>query len=277
MKFDCHGVLMADVPNAGVSRQDTNARSGNPRHDVNSGKFGDGGGRARRNTTPANVNAKDFARMRDAVREAARQFKGALTIENIQSFINKRASNPNAVNVQQFAQLVQQQQMDDLVDAITGKAHGGVKLNVPRDYIKKVLAGLSDDDVAEIVARVQARGIKDPHLNIGKALDKTRRDSVKEKHAALQASDAVEMFVAAEEQGLDVEEELSRIFDPVELAEVFAKAIPAPVINIEPPQVIVQSPPPQRMRNTPVRDSNGLISYTIQEPMNEDPNDVPVS
>jgi len=255
MRFDKHGVLLADVPNAGVARRDPNARSGNPSHDVRSGKFAPGGGR-RRTTPPANVDAAAYARMRDAVREAARQYKGNLTPENLQAFINQRATNPAAVNLQAFAQAVAQQQLDDIVDVLDARNHGGLKVTAPRSYIGQVLAGISDDDVAEIIQRLQARGIKDAHIVVGRALPKERRD-------VAQPIEASEQFEWIEES----EPESSPEMNPVELADIIAKALPTPQVTVEAPQITVEVPP-QRMRNTPVRDEkSGLILYTIQEPM----------
>lgn len=258
-------VLMADVPNAGVARQDANTKSGNAAHDIHSGKFGSTGGQAR-TTPPANTQPAEYARMLDAVREAARRFPGGLSATNLQAFVNQRASNPAAVNIQQFAQMATQQQLNDLVDVLDTRTTPGAKLTAPRGWVKKVLAGLSDDDVAEIVARLQARGIKDPHLNVGKGLSAERRQAVKDRHAALQASDQFEWI---EESDEDSPAEMSQVsqLDPVQLAEAIARAVPVPEITVE-PQILVQVPPPQRVKNTPVRDEKtGLIAYTIQEPL----------
>ena len=249
-------VMLADVAPSGVSRVDPNAASGNPRHDTRSGKFGSGGGGGgKRVTPPANVDRSAYLRMLDAIREAARSYSGKLTPENIQAFIAKRAQNPAAVNIQAFMQAAAQQQLHDVVDVLDNELRTvtGPKMTAPRGYIQKVLAGASDDDVSEIIARLAARGndaAKAAKLVIGRA----GRDRKEALQAKVQAADFEDQSWAVE---LDDEEEPP--LDPVQLVAALAEKIeiPAPVVHLT-PQITVEVPPPGPVRKEIVRDANGL-------------------
>jgi hypothetical protein len=257
-------ILLADVPNANVSRIDPNAKSGNPRHDARSGKFGPGGGGKKRPQPPANVNPVDYYRMLDAVREAARRFDGEITEENLQSFIEERANNPEAVNIQQFAALVGQQRIADLVDIIDGSTPGGkrtIKVSAPRSYVKKVLAGLTDDDVAEIVHRLEQRG-NDPEIMdkwiIGKRLPKERQDAVREKKSKLTASEwkPDPLYDLELAEAFDEFEREHLGYDPLQLAEAI-RNMPQPVIEVK-PEIVVKMPQQKPLRREIIRDEKGL-------------------
>lgn len=274
MRFDRNGILLADVVGSGVAKTAAATKSGNPAHDTHSGKFGSTGGGAKKKATPANVDPAAFARYRDAVREAARKFPGKLTPENLQSFIKSRADDPTAVNIQQFAQLVQQQQLDDLVDALDTN-HGGFQVTPPKGYVSKMLAGLSDDDMTEIVARLKARGVKDPHLKFGRSLPKDRHEVVKAKTQAKEEAAKVTAF-DFDPTGDDViflerppEKDWAQMADAITAS--MAK-IPAPVINIAPPevhvepaQITVEVPPHPLTRKSVERDAKGLITRVTEE------------
>lgn len=275
--FDRDGVLLADVVGSGVSNVAAGQKSGNKLHDTRSGKFGGGGGPAKKSNAPANVDPAAYARYLDAVREAARKFPGQLTPENLQSFIKTRAADPSAVNIAQFAQLAQQQQIQDVVDSLSPN-HGGFKTEAPTGYVKKVLAGLSDDDVTEIVARLKARGISDPHINIGRSMPSDRHDTVKEKTAAKEEKAKAVTAFDFEPTGEDViflerppEKDWAQMADAITAS--MAK-IPAPVINIAPPevhvepaQITVEVPPYPLTAKTIERDENGLIKRVTEEPL----------
>lgn len=275
MYFDHDGVLLADVVGSGVARQAAGTRSGNPLHDTHSGKFGGGGGDPKKKA-PANVDPAAFARYRDAVREAARKFPGQLTAENIQSFIADRADDPSAVNIQQFAQLVQQQQLDDLVDALAPN-HGGFQVTAPKGYVSKTLAGLSDDDVTEIVARLKARGVKDPHLKFGRSLPKDRHETVKAKSDAKDEAAKVTAFDFEPTDDAVIFLERPPEKDWAQMADAITASmakIPAPVINIAPPEVRVEPAQitvevaAQPLTSKSVeRDENGLITRVTEEPI----------
>ena len=160
-------VLLADVPGAGVSRIDPNARSGNPRHDVRSGKFGaGGGGRKPQIPTPAGTDPLAFARLTDAVRDAARQFDD-FDEGDAQEFLAARARDPSAVDLQAFIAMVREQHVTDLIDILDQQMRGSgikrmgrrmVKVQAPRGYVRRALAGLEGTEIDSIMHRLAARG-----------------------------------------------------------------------------------------------------------------------
>lgn len=154
-------ILLADVPNAGRSNIDPNATSGNPAHDVRSGKFGETGGGKKKETPPANTDPLEYHRMLDAVRDAARQFD-TLDEASISDFLKGRAKFPEAVNLQQFMQAVIEQRKTDLVDMISEQLRGGpkrkVKMTVPRGFLKKALTNADPGMKDEIMQRLIALG-----------------------------------------------------------------------------------------------------------------------
>lgn len=254
IQWDIDGfpVMLADVTPSGVAKIDPNAKSGNDAHDTRSGKFAAKAGGKKRPTAPANVDRREFARMRDAVREAARAYAGNLNEENLMSFIAKRAANPGAVNIQQFMQLVQQQQLDDIVDVLHSP-RSGPKLSAPRGYLQKVLAGATDDDVAEIIERLQARGIKDAHVVISKKLPRERREVAQPVEASLgfewveEEDDAPAEFHAVSEETMQAV--LSRIDNQT-----------PPIIEFK-PEIRVEVP---RRKRVPIRDERGLLTEIIE-------------
>lgn len=168
MKFGKGGVIMADVPNAGIARRDPNAASGNPQHDVRSGKFGTGGGKKPQQQVPAGSDPLEYARMLDAVRDAAREFDNPM-IGDIEEFLKGRAKNPEVVDAQAFLSLVQKQRMDDLVDlldssmrrsGILSRGRRKVRVVAPKGYLKKLIHSLQDDQLAQVFHRLEAMGHK---------------------------------------------------------------------------------------------------------------------
>lgn len=153
-------ILLADVPNAGRSKLDPNAKSGNPAHDVRSGKFGKMGPKPKEEP-PANSDPLEYQRMLDAVRDAARQFD-TIDEATIGEFLKGRAKFPEAVNLQQFMQAVVEQRKTDLVDLLSEQLRGGpkrkVRLTVPRNFVKTSLANLDQPMRDEIAQRLIARG-----------------------------------------------------------------------------------------------------------------------
>lgn len=180
-------VYLANVAPSGVSRVDPNAKSGNPRHDTSSGKFGAGGGRKKGTVAPPNVDRAAYGRMLDAVKEAARRFPGGLTPENIQTFIAEKAKNPNAVNMQAFLAAAAQQQISDVVEILSPESTGP-KLSAPRGYVQKVLKGLSDDDVTEIIQRLAAM-TKDEQKAARLVLGKAPKEHKEKLEKTLAATD----------------------------------------------------------------------------------------
>lgn len=158
--FDANGMLMADVPGSGVSRKDSNAKSGNPNHDTRSGKFGGGGNQPRNATPPANTSQLDYHRMLDAVREAARSIDEP-NEDTISEFIHGRASSPDQVDVAQFLALVTQQRKQDLVDVLDQQLRGAkykVRMTASRVYMRRIMRTLEPQDAQEVIHRLEAMG-----------------------------------------------------------------------------------------------------------------------
>jgi hypothetical protein len=168
MKFDTNGVLLADVPNAGVSRTAAGQRSGNPRHDIHSGKFGAGGGGGGAPGTPAPAGADpvEYARMLDAVREAAREFDNPQE-GDIRDFIKGRANSPDQVDIQNFMDMVTEQRKSDLVDLLDqnlrasgpmARGRRKVKLSAPKGYVRRLLRQLDPESLGEVMHRLESMG-----------------------------------------------------------------------------------------------------------------------
>lgn len=214
-------VLLADVPDAGTSKVDPNAKSGNPRHDVRSGKFGSGGGGGRGVPAPPNIEAVDWFRMLDAVREAARQGEG-LTEADLRDFIAARAKNPRAVNLQNFMQLVQQQKLADLVDILDGQmrkdglrvsGRKSIRVIAPRGFVKKSIGTLPEGDLAQVAHRLEARGHDPQDVDewlVQRRVHPDKHEAVRTAKSKIQASDdwffdEILEFEHAEEQETDEE------------------------------------------------------------------------
>lgn len=162
MRWDRNGLRLADVPGAGISRIDANAPSGNPRHDIRSGKFGAGGATRARRPVPANVDALAYARMLDAVRTAARTLD-TIDEKTLQEFIDERANAPEAVDIQNFMTMVTEQRKADLLDIIDTamrETQPGEKIsvNAPPGLVARYMRSLGSDHVAEIMTRLEGMG-----------------------------------------------------------------------------------------------------------------------
>ena len=162
MRWDRNGLLLADVPGAGISRTDPNARSGNPRHDIRSGKFGGGGATNQPRPIPANVDALAYARQLDAVRMAARTLP-VVDEKAVQAFINERANAPEQVDIQAFLAMVTEQRKADLTDIIDEsmrETQPGERIHIqaPPGLLRSYMRALGPDAVAEIMSRLEGMG-----------------------------------------------------------------------------------------------------------------------
>jgi len=192
-------ILLAEVPNAGVSSVDPNAKSGNPLHDKNSGKFSEGGGGPQTVnplSPPDNVDPMEWKRRVDAVRDAAREFD-QLAIGDIKEFLAGRSTRElDPGELDQFLADVNEQRITDAVDILDRqirtkdenfeRGRRTVKLQAPRGWVKSVISTLDDDRLAEIINRLQARGhdrakLEDELLHNRAAVSENRYDSIKTK------------------------------------------------------------------------------------------------
>lgn len=281
MEFDNHGkVILADVPNAGVSRVDPNAKSGNPRHDARSGKFGGGGAGRRGAPRPANADALAFARMVDKVRLAAQQLKGQPGVEDIQKWLKGKVDNPGQVDAEGFLQMVQAQRMSNLVDAIDsrmrskGLANKGIRVVASRGFIKNILKELTPDQIADVAHRVESLGHqgKDVDRFLGRRVDQEALDAAATRREKLAASDTalsplgIENFPEVLELNLNTVEKTPDMAS-VEMAAALVKLVelqqnqPPPVIHVT-PQVTVHVPPRNRKF---IRDKKTGVVIGVEE------------
>ena len=264
MRWDKNGkVILADVAPSGVARVDPNAKSGNPRHDTRSGKFGSGGGR-RGAPRPANADALAFARMVDKIRLAATQMKGQPGVEDIEKWLKGKVDNPGEVDAEGFLQQVQAQRMSNLVDAIDsrlrkqGFANKGIRVVASRGYIKNVLKELTPDQIADVAHRVEALGHqgKDVDRFLGRRVGQENLDAAAQRREKLAASDLDESALGIESFPEVLELNLNtRTRTPDMAAEEMAKAVVKlaelqsnqrpPEIHVT-PQVNVHVPPRNR-------------------------------
>ena len=166
-------MLLADVPNAGASTIDPDAASGNPRHDVKSGKFGSGGAQQGdpQDNLPANTDdMQAYLRQMDAVRDIAREMD-ELAQGDIAELLAGRLTRPlEQEEITAFLTKVRQQRIDDLVDMLdwqfrnlienVKRGRRRVRLTAPRGWIRKTFNAMSDDEVLSVINRLEARGHK---------------------------------------------------------------------------------------------------------------------
>lgn len=160
-------IELAAVPGSGASRVDPNARSGNPRHDTRSGKFGAGGGsKPKAPQAPANVDPHEYQRMLAAARDAAREFDTPGE-GDIREFLAGRARNPDQVDIPGFLQLVRQQRISDMSDMLdqqfraTGpmkQARRKVRVSAPKGFLRKALKDLDQTEIDQLVSVISSRG-----------------------------------------------------------------------------------------------------------------------
>lgn len=266
-------ILLADVPNAGVSNVSTTQRSGNRRHDSRSGKFSPGGGRkpaAKGGLPDQQVDHHELRRMLDAVRDAAREFDTP-DEGDVREFLKGRAADPSKVNVADFLARVKQQRLDDVADLVdqqmrsSGPLKQGrrkVTLRAPRGFLKRAIGGLDADQIAEVMHRLEARGHDAAEVEgfFGKRVhEDTHADAVTKKHGIAAADWAWDE--PGEHVVLDYPDRDEQ--DTLEFAERIMRSLPQPVINVT-PQITVQAPRP--MRTEVLRDERGLALGTRQIP-----------
>jgi hypothetical protein len=206
-------VLLANVPNAGVSNVDTNAKSGNANHDVRSGKFGSGAKKAQdkaqrdlqnpsevpaqQKTNPAiDPQTMDLLRRRsDLVRAGAREIH-ELGPGDVQDFLAGRVTDPSQVDVQAFLHDVHEARLSDIVDILDSRLRKSsaamlttrrlVKVAAPKAWIGTAFNGLQDDDVISVLKRLEARGHASKEIlktALGNIRDAGRREALQSAFA----------------------------------------------------------------------------------------------
>lgn len=147
-------------------------RSGNPAHDVGSGRFGSTGRNKKKDKPegqPGSAAEGSDQRRRDAVVDAARTL-GDLTPAGVEQFVRRRWAGRRALtqeDIDAFAADARRQRVHDVVDALDYRIrralHGraGSKLphvEIPRGLQSKSLQGLDRDELLTIFTRLRERG-----------------------------------------------------------------------------------------------------------------------
>jgi hypothetical protein len=161
---------------AGATIVDPDAKSGNPHHEVGSGRFGYGPGKTNRRRTqdrramtapPAQVDS--VQRRRDAVIDAARTLDD-LSPTGVATFVRKRWSGTKVLtdaDIQAFSNDALAQRLQDITDSLDYRVRkavygrGGakvVKIEFPRGLARSTLRGLDNNQIATVLTRLRARG-----------------------------------------------------------------------------------------------------------------------
>ena len=201
-------VLLADVAPANISKRAATQKSGNPLHDIRSGKFGAGKTAPQKTVplhgpqAPPNVDPVEWKRFTDAVRTAAREFDNP-QISDVQDFINAHAKNPQAVDAQQFLAAVQEQRLNDLVDALDHQLRGAgsiqtgrrrLRIVTPRGYLRKLLNTATPEQMAEVAHRLESLGHDPEQVDkfLKNRVPASTHQQIDQHKAAIQASDVWE-------------------------------------------------------------------------------------
>lgn len=199
-------LLLANVAPANISNVAPGQVSGNPLHDIRSGKFGAGKTAPQPNKVPQlgpkappNVDPVEWKRFTDAVRTAAREFDNP-KINDIQDFINAHAKNPQAVDPAEFLAAVQEQRVSDIVDALDHQLRQGgsiqtgrrrVRIVTPRGYLKKMIGSTTPQQLAEVAHRLESLGHDPQQVDtfLKARIPPANHQAVDQYKAAIQASD----------------------------------------------------------------------------------------
>lgn len=175
--FDEHG---APALLQGATTIDPNTRSGNPHHEISSGRFGrapGGGVRSRgsgpsRAPSPPSLPPADKARSsqvrrRDALIDAARTLDD-LSPDGVREFVTRRWAGTRVLtdsDVQSFSEDAQRQRIEDVIDALDYRVRRGVfgrqriiRVELPRGLARQTIRGLSDDEISSVLRRLRERG-----------------------------------------------------------------------------------------------------------------------
>lgn len=169
-------------------REIPGTRSGNPHHEIYTGRFGNGPGETNRRGSKApdrralggpprratDASRPDVARRRDSVVDASREVQDLSNEQALRAFMTKRWTGARAMteaDVQAFIADVHQQRLADLTDALYNRVQTGilqrakaVRVDFPRGWLRGSVRGLSPDDLRVVLDRLRARGVSDQDL-----------------------------------------------------------------------------------------------------------------
>jgi hypothetical protein len=146
-------------------------RSGNPKHDTASGRFGHGSTKPKNDKDQPQVDpsAGSEARRSDAVVDAARTLED-LSAAGVEEFVRRRWSGRRALtqeDIDAFAADARRQRVHDITDAldfrirkaVSGRAGSRLPhVSIPRGLQRKSLAGLEREELMMIFTRLRERG-----------------------------------------------------------------------------------------------------------------------
>jgi hypothetical protein len=153
-------------------------KSGNPAHQIGSGRFGSVGRKSdkKKDQAPApDAAAGSEQRRRDAVVDAARTIED-LSPTGVEQFVRQRWRGDRAItqaDIDAFAADARRQRIHDIVDALDYRIRKAVRgragsrymhVDIPRGLARKSLAGLERDDLVTIFARLRDRGWNDQEI-----------------------------------------------------------------------------------------------------------------
>jgi hypothetical protein len=118
---------------------------------------------------PQGVDPQEWARRQDAVRAAAREME-PLAHGDVSELLQGAVQRPlDPHEVDQFVNDVRDSKLDHLVDWMDNNLRKSsvlgfqrrriVKVTPPKGWIKKTIGGLSDDEILNVVSRLEARGL----------------------------------------------------------------------------------------------------------------------
>jgi hypothetical protein len=182
MRGEQKGLFFGKAPSVGVARQDADTKSGNPHHDVHSGKFGEGQSKSKKKSSvPAGQDAEAFLRRRDTLRDAARQSTG-MTAGDLEKFLKGRVNRaPSVQELNDMLIEVRQERINDLVDILDAGSNAAVGLKAGKSYIKAVINGLGDEELLQLARRLQYKGWDGDKIDrfvLSRIADSERRDSL---------------------------------------------------------------------------------------------------
>jgi hypothetical protein len=125
---------------------------------------------ARSIAKPAGVDAAQWSRRMDAVRDAAREFED-FSAQDVKEWLVGRTNRQlTDAEIQQFVADVRRVQIDDLVDILDrnerGKLRGRrhVRVVAPKGYTRKVMNSLSTQELQDLARRLRTRGWDEKQL-----------------------------------------------------------------------------------------------------------------
>lgn len=182
--------------------RDPDTRSGNPNHDIATGRFGEGSNAKKKEASapsdaPTSVRDPSLDKRLDAVRDAARE-NDSLDVGDLKEFLAGRTNRqPTDAELAELLAEVKSARLDDLLDVLDNQLRGRVenmkrsrrtvRVQAPKGWVKRVFNGLDDDEVRSLVGRLEAKGWDQDDLKkhvIGRVRDEGRREAFEQEYGS---------------------------------------------------------------------------------------------